>query len=266
MIGLKHSEMALIKKDFNEIWHVKMVRTTLIVVPLCMVLFLPLLFLFVVALVPIEELNGIDQMLRMLPSNYTGFTDQQGLFYMATNVVSPMFFLLVPLMSATVSAACSFVGEKERGTMETLLLTPMSVRSIFKAKVLSCMLLSAMTTLVSFVLFAAVASVGDITLKIPFFFNWNWFILLFLLAPALTALGVEFMVLVSGKSKSYMESVQISGYLVVPLILLFVGQFTGLFQINAVLLLIVALVILVADVVLYLIAARRFTAERLLRR
>ena len=87
MIGLKHSEMALIKKDFNEIWHVKMVRTTLIVVPLCMVLFLPLLFLFVVALVPIEELNGIDQMLRMLPSNYTGFTDQQGLFYMATNVV-----------------------------------------------------------------------------------------------------------------------------------------------------------------------------------
>lgn len=93
---------------------------------------------------------------------------------------------MIPLMGSTVSAACSFVGEKERSTIETLLLTPLSIKQIFRAKVLGCIILSAISTAISFVIFTIVISTGDILLGMPFFLNWNWLVLVLLLAPAIT--------------------------------------------------------------------------------
>ncbi|MCY1714546.1 ABC transporter permease [Caproiciproducens galactitolivorans] len=258
-------EQAVVKKDFGEIWSTKMVRNTMILVPVIMAVFLPILYLVLICFVPSNQINGADQMMKLLPKEAAGFNAQQSMFYLMTNMICPMFFLMIPLMSSSVSAACSFVGEKERSTIETLLLTPLSVKSIFKAKVLGCILLSAITTAISFVAFAIVISVGDIILQMPFFLNWNWLILVLLLAPAITVFGVVFMVLVSGRSKSYMESIQTSGYIVLPLILLFVGQFTGLFQLSALLLLFAAAVVVVADFLLWLFASRLFTPEKLLK-
>ncbi|WP_277668360.1 ABC transporter permease [Caproiciproducens galactitolivorans] len=258
-------EQAVVKKDFGAIWSTKMVRNTMILVPVIMAVFLPVLYVAIICFVPSDQINGADQMLKLLPKEAAGYTLQQSMFYVMTNMICPMFFLMIPLMSSSVSAACSFVGEKERSTIETLLLTPMSLKSIFKAKVFGCIFLSAICTAISFVAFSIVISVGDILLQMPFFLNWNWLILIFLLAPAITVFGVVFMVLVSGKSKSYMESIQTSGYIVLPLILLFVGQFTGLFQLNALFLLLAAAVVIAADLLLWLFAARLFTPEKLLK-
>jgi Zn-dependent protease with chaperone function len=145
------------------------------------------------------------------------------------------------------------------------LLTPLSLKQIFKAKVLGCVFLSAVTTAISFAAFTVVISVGDILLGMPFFLNWNWLVLILLLSPGVTVFGVIFMVLISGRSKSYTESVQTSGYLVLPLVLLFLGQFTGLFQLNALILLLVSLCVVAADVPLWMVAARSFRPEKLLR-
>lgn len=262
---LSSAEQAVVNKDFGEIWNNKMARNTIIVVPLIMVLFLPVMYLVMIVFIPSEQMNGIDQMMKLLPKEAAYFSVKQGMFYIMTNVVCPMFFLMIPLMASSVSAASSFVGEKERGTIQTLLLTPLSLKSIFKAKVLSCVFLSGITTAISFVVFACVISAGDIYLHMPFFLNWNWLVLVLFLAPGITVFGVVFMVLVSGKSKSYMESFQTSGYIVLPLVLLFVGQFTGLFQLNALILLIIAVILLAVDLFLGLIAARSFTPEKLLK-
>ena len=262
---LTDAEKAVASKDFGEIWDNKTTRGMLILVPLLMVVLLPVLFLVLIISVPTGQMNGVDQMLKLLPEEAKNLDVRQSLFYLMTNTICPMFFLMIPLMSSSVSAACSFVGEKERGTLETLLLTPLSLGRIFKAKVLGCVSLSAAATAVSFLAFAVVISVGDILLGMPFFLNWNWLVLVFLLAPAVTVFGVVFMVVVSGKSKSYMESVQTSGYIVLPVIALFIGQFTGLFRVDAVLLLLVSLVVLLADIPLWIFAARLFTPEKLLR-
>nr|WP_319487898.1 ABC transporter permease subunit [uncultured Caproiciproducens sp.] len=262
---ISSAEHAVVNKDFGEIWNTKMARNTIIVVPLIMVLFLPIMYLVMIFFIPSEQMNGVDQMMKLLPQEAAHFTIKQGMFYIMTNVVCPMFFLMIPLMVSSVSAACSFVGEKERGTIQTLLLTPLSIKSIFKAKVLSCIILSGISTAISFIVFSVVISAGDILLNMPFFLNWNWLVLVLLLAPGVTVFGVVFMVLVSGRSKSYMESIQTSGYIVLPLVLLFVGQFTGLFQLNALILLIIAACLLVADFLLWFVAARSFTPEKLLR-
>lgn len=258
------AERTVAQKDFREVWASKMARSSIIIMPLALVVALPVIFLVVLYTVPAGELNGVDRMMKLLPAEAGGFNERQSMFYLLVNVICPMFFLMVPLMCSSVSAASSFVGEKERGTLETLLLTPLSLKQIFKAKVLGCVFLSAVTTAISFAAFTVVISIGDIMLGMPFFLNWNWLVLLLLLAPAVTVFGVVFMVLISGKSKSYTESVQTSGYLVLPLVLLFLGQFTGLFQLNALILLLVSLCVIAADVPLWFVAARSFRPEKLL--
>ncbi len=262
---ITNAELALMKKDFAEIWNAKMVRSTLVVLPILMVVFLPVMFICMILFVPQNQMNGVDQMMKLLPFTEKNLSIQQAMFYIMTNVISPMFFLMIPLMSSSVSASCSFVGEKERKTIETLLLTPLRVKSIFKAKVLGCTVLSVAITAISFAVFSAVTGVGDYLLHMKFFFNWNWLVLVVLLAPALTVFGVIFMVLVSGKSKSYMESIQLSGYIILPLVLLFVGQFTGLFQLNALILLCVGVLAVALDFVLWFFASRVFTPEKLLK-
>ena len=133
---LSKPEQTLVKKDFGEIWNTKLVRATLLAVPICLVVLLPIVFLAMVFLVPMDQVNGVGQMMKLIPEQLKGLSFQQSMFYMMTNIVSPMFFLMVPLMTSTVSSANSFVGEKERHTMETLLLCPLKVRQIFKAKVI----------------------------------------------------------------------------------------------------------------------------------
>ncbi len=262
---ISSAEQAIVKKDFGEVWNTKMARNTLIALPAILVLALPVMYLIMIYFIPTDQLNGVDKMMQLLPPEASGFTVQQSMFYLMTNLLCPMFFLMIPLMDSTVSAACSFVGEKERSTIETLLLTPMSVKQIFHAKVLGCVILSAISTAVSFVIFSIVISTGDILLHMPFFLNWNWIVLVLLLAPAVTVFGVIFMVMVSGRSKSYMESFQTSGYIVLPVILLFVGQFTGIFRLNALVLLLVSAGVFVIDLLLLLIAYRSFTPEKLLK-
>lgn len=262
---LSNAQKAVVRKDFREMWDVPMVRSTLLIVPVLLAVGIPVLFLVIVCVAPSNQFHGMDQMARFLPKEAKDYNFRQSSFYMMANLLCPMFFLMIPLMSSSVAAASSFVGEKERGTLITLLLTPLGVRRIFHAKVLGCISLSAVITGISFVTFSIVMSVGDILLGMPFFLNWNWLVLVLLFAPGITVFGVVFMVMVSAKSKSYNESIQTSGYLVLPIVLLFVGQFTGLFTLNAAAFLIASCAVILVDIPLWLLTARSFTAEKLLK-
>ncbi len=251
-------EKAIVRKDFHELWDSRMSRTTVLLVPLVLAVALPILFVVLINTVPASEINGADQMRKLLPEEARGYSLRQSMLYMVTNLIFPVLYLMIPLMASSVAAASSFAGERERGTLETLLLAPLGVRRIFHAKTLGCVLLSAVVTGISFLAFAVVVSVGDILLGMPFFLNWNWLVLIFFLAPAVTVFGVMFMVLVSARSKSYIESVQTSGYLVLPLVLLLIGQMAGIFRLGPLFLLLAAAVVWVADALLWVFAGRSF--------
>lgn len=259
------AEKALVHKDFGDIWNNKSARSALILVPLFMAFILPTLFLSLLLHAPLNSMNGVDQMLRLISDQAAGLSRRQGMFYLMTNMICPMLFLMVPLLSSCVTAARSLVGEKESGTLETLLLTPLSAHKIFKAKVLGCVRLSAFVTAISFVVFSTVMAVGDIILSMPFYLNWDWLVLVFLLSPAIIFFGTVFMALISIGSKKYTELIQTSGYLVLPIVLLFTGQFTGLFRVGTILLLLISGGLFLVDVILCFLALRRFTPEKLLR-
>ena len=103
-------------------------------------------------------------------------------------------------------------------------------------------------------------------LKAPFFFDLSWFVLVFLLSPAITVLGVTFAAMLTAKARSTAESIQISGYIVLPILLIFIGQIMGLYRLNSIALLILTAIIVGIDLCLFNFGFRRFTAEKLLTR
>jgi hypothetical protein len=66
------AERAVIKKDFREIWDSRMARGTVLAVPLVLVVALPIVFLVMINTVPPSGMNGVDQMMRLLPAQARG--------------------------------------------------------------------------------------------------------------------------------------------------------------------------------------------------
>ena len=204
---------------------------------------------------------------KNLLDNIPQGTDERAqMFYIFTAFISPMLFMLIPLLSAIITASYTFAGERAHGTMETLLFAPFSVRRFLQVKAASSVLASGLVTAVSFILFFVVTAIGDMVLKAPFFFDLSWFVLVLLLSPAITVLGVTFAAMLTAKARSTAESIQISGYIVLPILLIFIGQIMGLYRLNSIALLILTAIIVGIDLCLFNFGFRRFTAEKLLTR
>lgn len=130
-------------------------------------------------------------------------------------------------------AASSFVGEKEKRTLETLLYCPLTLKQIFRAKILSSFIVSVLVSIFSFVIMTLVTqieiflTVGKLLLP-----NNSWLVVLLLLSPAVSLISITMIVKGSAKAQTMEESQQRSALLVLPVIFLVASQFMGLILIN----------------------------------
>lgn len=230
---IRTMQTALIKKDIRSITANKRLFPVLIIVPLVMVIFLPTVFILTAAFTP-EDGDGLQVIIEALPYEMQqGNITEMTISVMLNNII-PLFFLLIPIMAASVMAASSFVGEKEKRTLETLLYCPLSLRQIFNAKVLASFLLSMMVSLLSFVVMLVVVEaelwfiIGGFILP-----DVSWLVLLLLVSPAVSLIAIIIIVRGSAKAQTVEESQQRSIFLIMPIILLAAGQFSGLFLIGA---------------------------------
>ena len=132
---MKTAMAAIIKKDFRGVTDNKHLFASLLIVPLVLTIVLPSTFLVMIHFAPDDP--DIQRLLDLLPQSMQTKGLEQGLAELVLNFMLPVFFLIIPIMSASIMAASSFVGEKEKRTLETLLYCPLSVRQIFRAKVLA---------------------------------------------------------------------------------------------------------------------------------
>lgn len=264
MSMLGPTEKALMKKDLIEIWSTKSVCALLIAVPFLLIVVAPVVYFILIYLAPVKDAAGVEQILALAEQSGMDFSERQGMYYVFTEGIAPLLFLMIPLSASSLAASCSFTGERERGTLQTLLLTPMPLKRMFRTKFLSCIFLSLLVSAISFGIFAVVTSVGNIMLKMPFFFDWNWLIVLFL-AGLFCVLGTAVASLAFSGAKTMMESFLIIFYLLLPLVLLFLLQFTGVYLLDATVLLSVLLLVLVADGVLVFASRRSFCLKKLMR-
>ncbi len=134
--------MLVFRKDWCEIRRNWQVILPIVVVPLVLSVFLPVLIMVVpeISSMPVSTLEDFSLIIENLPSHVKdellGTTDQQVLVYVISLYLFAPFFLIIPIMASSVIASDSFAGEKERKTIEALLATPLSDSELFLGKIL----------------------------------------------------------------------------------------------------------------------------------
>lgn len=179
---------------------------------------------------------------------------------------APMF-LIAPLMVANIIGTSSFVGEKERRTMESLLYTPLTDRELIAGKMLAALVPALAVTLIGFVVYAATVNVagwhlfGRVVLP-----NATWIALVLWLSPAASFLGLGVAVVVSLRAAGFQEAQQVAGIIVVPVLALVFGQAAGVIFLSVQVILALGAVIFLAGYLLLRWGARRFSRAEIVTR
>lgn len=261
---MKRAEKAIIKKDIRGITSNRRLFSALWIVPLALTVILPSIFVCAAHFAPDDP--DVLTLLELLPGAANTESVELAIAGIIFNYILPAFFLMIPIMTASVMAASAFVGEKEKHTLETLLYCPLSVKEIFRAKVLASFLLSMLVSLVSFAAMLTVLELEAVFLMgSPLLPGGGWGIVLFLLSPAVSLIAVTLIVRNSARAQSVEESQQSAVFLIIPVILLVVGQFAGVMILNVWILLGLSIVCALLARLLLQRAVKRFTYEMLLK-
>ena len=178
-------------------------------------------------------------------------TEEQQFVYIFINYLLPSLFLLVPIITASAVAANSFVGEKERRTLESLLFSPVSIKTLFVSKVIASFIPPFFVSVISFILCGFVINgLGYPLFGMMIFPSMDWLVLIVCLSPMVTLMTVLLNVLISSRVKTFQEAQNIGGVIILPVVGMMAGQASGLFLVGTKMLLLISLAILILNAVL----------------
>jgi ABC-2 type transport system permease protein len=177
-----------------------------------------------------------------------------------------LLFVIAPIVGAVALAAYSVVGEKQGRTLEPLLTTPLTTAELLVAKALA-----------SFVPAVAAEAAG-----LAMYFTGAWLlgsagvlaslctarsaILVGILGPAASLAALQGAIAVSSRVTDPRSAQQVAVMLVLPLVLMFVGQIAGAFFLATGWLLVLSLAVLGVWWLLVLLSVALFERETILTR
>ncbi|HSR31984.1 MAG TPA: ABC transporter permease subunit [Anaerolineae bacterium] len=261
---------AIVRKDLKVVFQNKGVVIPLIVVPVVIMVVLPAM----AALIPLFEddlsssFGELQPLLQGMPpslqAELVGYNEAQTLVVLILVYFFAPLYLIMPLMVASVIAADSFAGEKERKTLEALLYTPTTDGELFLAKLLSAWLPALSVAWGCFALYALIANVAAWpTMGGIFFPNLMWIILALWVAPAAAGVGLGTTVLISVRAQGFQDAYQLGAIVVLPIVLLVIGQAMGVMYFSTWLVLLLGLVLWGVDAALLWFGGRTFKRQEL---
>ena len=256
--------LSIIKKDFRGVTNNKRLFSAMLILPLILTLILPSIFILTIHFAPDDP--DIIKMLELFPESLGSENIEIKVIIILFYFIMPVFFLMIPVMAASIMSASAFVGEKERHTLETLLYCPLTLKQIFQSKVLASFILSMLVSVLSFVAML-------LTIEIEIYFisgiliapSISWLIIMLIVSPAVSLIAITLIVRGSAKAKSVDESQQSAVFMIIPIILLLVGQFTGVLFMSTWISLGIGLVCSLIAWLLLKKSMARFTYEKLLK-
>lgn len=259
---------AIIAKDLREVLANRMAVVPMAVVPLVFAVVLPLvmvIMVFSLADFQVSQAQLIEGMIKLyeVPARFAALPES--MLWVFLNYTFIPMLIIVPIMVSIVVAANAVTGEKERHTLETLLSTPVTREEFMAAKVLAAFIPACLVGLVSFLLYFASANIAGLALRGCLVVDsWIWLPVVLLISPAVSLLGLSVTLLVSLKARTFMEAQQTAAMLVLPCLLLLVGQMTGVLVLSPLLLVAFGLALLGLDALLILKVAPRFDREKII--
>jgi len=257
--------ITIIRKEWAEVFRNKMVFFS--------VLFLP----FILAVIPLAMLfafNNIEGMsadmndpeiMALAGDMCVGLGPVDcGIVYMLSMFV--LMFMILPVAIPVTIAAYSIVGEKTTRSLEPLLATPITTVELLGGKIIAAVIPAIAATWFAFGLFLIGTRLMTSPAIFNEFFEARWLLAIFLVSPLLTVLSTCIAVIVSSRVSDPRVAEQLSAVVILPIILLIVGQSVGLILINRQLMLWLGLIVLALDAVLLYLAIRLFQRETILTR
>ena len=255
---------ALVRRDLAAVGRSKAVVLPMLLVPFVLLVLLPLS----VGLAANGGSLDVDRFLDLLPGRLAApildAPEHERLVILVLGYLVAPLFLIVPLMVSAVLAGDAFAGEKERKTLETLLHLPVRDRDLYIAKLLVGFLPSVAVSWIGFALFCVVSNASAWPVMERIFLPTRlWAIVILWISPAVAALGLGIMVRVSVRVNNTQEAQQLGGAVVLPLVILAVGQTSGLLLAGPTTALVVGAILWVIAIVLNVRGARAFTRDRM---
>ncbi len=250
---------AIARKDIRAIAANMQVWLPTLMIPAILGVIMPAAILIVLTVAPETQgsnMRSLYDLLDRLPTRLQTTLAalpqlNQKFAYLLINYLFAPFFLIIPLMTASVISADSFAGEKERGTLEGLLLAPVDLLSLLTGKALAAFLPAMAVSLLSFVLYGLTANLAGWGLFGRIFFpELNWLPLILLVIPGLALVAILFTVFISARVASFQAAYQLGALAILPALVLLFGQISGVLLLDFWVLTIIGAVLLAFDVAL----------------
>jgi len=175
-------------------------------------------------------------------------------------------FLIIPLIVPMTVAAFSIIGEKKARTLEPLLATPVSTAAILLGKSLAAALPGVLATWIAYVFSLAGLKFMVSAVVFRSLTGATWWVAMGLLVPLLAVLAVMVGIIISSRVNDTRVAQQLGGVVVIPVVVLSIGQVTGFLLVSLNLMLIAAGVVLALDALVLWVAVVLFERERILTR
>ena len=257
----------IIYKEWAEVFKNRLVLSITAFLPLFMAI-LPILMLWLYERFP-EDMNSLnsggDQFLEIFSETCASLSEMECLEVYTLSLFMFMFMILPVAIPVTI-AAYSVVGEKTTHSLEPLLATPITTLQLLAGKAIAAMAPAILATWISYIIFLIGTRLMVDNAVFAQLIDPMWLLAIFIVGPLLALLAVCFSLMVSARVSDPRVAEQLSALIIMPLILLVIGQSVGLILINTQIILIIGIIVTIFDVILLMITVQLFERETILTR
>lgn len=253
----------IVLKEWSEVFKNRIVLFSVAFLPLILTAIPIVMLVLTGSEGGIEELSQAD--LEFFGDQCVGLSADDCVLVYTVNIFMLMFMILPVAIPSTI-AAYSIVGEKNARSLEPLLATPITTVELLLGKMIAAIIPAIVATYGAFILFLVVARFLVEQTVFSRILDPMWLLAIFVVGPLFTLLAVSFGIMVSSRVTDPRVAEQLSTLVILPVILLVVGQSANLLIVDINLILIIGLVVLVLDVVALFFVLRVFEREHILTR
>jgi ABC-type Na+ efflux pump permease subunit len=253
---------AIAIKDLTEVFTSVEIYGPMIGVPVFFAIMLPFLTFYVTQ----HSAGSVLSKLIATPASIAGISASAGLIFMtffSISVLGPIF-LTMPILTASVIAADSFAGEKERKTSEALLATPVTRSELLLGKIIASFVPTVILTVAVFAIYGYITNYLSLQIFQQSILPTPAWLLMLLSSPFLAIVTIGIVVLVSSHVRGVKESQQISTLLVLPILIMPFAAILGIANLSVGFFEWLIVVLAFADALIIYLGVKSFRKEFML--
>lgn len=212
-------------------------------------------------------INTLQDFINNLGSNKEfmihGLTQEANIIYIVCIYFFLPLFLMIPIIFSNIFASSSFVGEKEKKTIEGLLYTPITIKELVLGKALAVVVPAILLSWISIIIYGTLVDILTYDLFNKLIFpNTTWLFMALLIIPLIVFLSTMLVILVSQRVKSVKSAQSVSMILVFPIIGSLITQSSGIIILNTKIIIFASMFIAVLNLIVFIIVYKKFKPEK----